>query len=256
MEFGSQRSYSAFARPVCRDLRFIRSTDSDRFLDTVLAMISSRHVTIGEGTVLWRAQVGHGLRTENHGEDEFEVPCAFPPKRMKPLSDRAADGRVNPKGIPCLYLATKKETAICEVRPWIGSYVSVAQFATTRVLNILDFGRDSMSSKIYLEEPKPHERTLAVWSDIDRAFSEPMTRTDDSADYVPTQIIAELLRKEGFDGIAYRSSIGEAGYNIALFNLEAAEVKNCGLRRIDKIVMEFSQQDNPYFVKKGKNEKS
>ena len=47
---------------------------------------------------------------------------------MKPLGGRATDGRANPRGIPCLYLATTKETAMSEVRPWIGSYVSAGQF--------------------------------------------------------------------------------------------------------------------------------
>jgi len=31
---------------------------------------------------------------------------------MKPLRDRAYEGRVNPKGVPCLYLATDPETAM------------------------------------------------------------------------------------------------------------------------------------------------
>ena len=49
-------------------------------------------------------------------------------------------------------------------------------------------------------EPDPAEREKAVWAHIGQAFSEPMTRRDDSADYVPTQIIAELFKREGFDG--------------------------------------------------------
>jgi RES domain-containing protein len=31
---------------------------------------------------------------------------------MKPILAKATDGRANPRGIPCLYLATKKDTAV------------------------------------------------------------------------------------------------------------------------------------------------
>jgi hypothetical protein len=42
-----------------------------------------------------------------HQTDVFflESIDAHPLERMKPLKDRAQEGRVNPKGIPCLYAA-------------------------------------------------------------------------------------------------------------------------------------------------------
>lgn len=40
---------------------------------------------------------------------------------MKPLSNSASEGRANPKGIPYLYVATDKETAMSEVRPSLGA---------------------------------------------------------------------------------------------------------------------------------------
>ena len=103
---------------------------------------------------------------------------------------------------------------------------------------------------IYFEEPPPEEIENAVWSYIDRAFAEPMTRSDDTADYAATQIIAELFKRAGVDGIAYKSNFGEDGYNIALFDIDAADLINCGLYKVDNIDMKFSEQDNPYFVKK------
>jgi hypothetical protein len=55
--------------------------------------------------------LGHDWREEAQGEEAFEVPTAHPPARMKPLPEKATDGRANSRGIACLYLATKKETA-------------------------------------------------------------------------------------------------------------------------------------------------
>jgi hypothetical protein len=169
---------------------------------------------------------------------------------MKPLTDRAHDGRANPKGIPCLYLATQAETAISEVRPWIGSYVSVGQFKLLRPVEIIDCSRERLDHMFYWEEPSPEEVEKAVWSDIDRAFAEPMTRSDDTADYVPTQILAELFKREGFGGVAYKSRFGERGYNVALFDVDAADLINCGLARVESIKFNSKDVDNPYFVKK------
>ena len=55
----------------------------------------------------------------------------------------------------------------------------------------------------------PEVKEKAVWVEIDCAFSHPTTLSDDAADYVPTQILAELFRDTGYDGIVYRSHFGE-----------------------------------------------
>ena len=103
---------------------------------------------------------------------------------------------------------------------------------------------------VYFEEPSPKEVERSVWAHIDRAFAEPMTRSDSTAEYVPTQIIAELFKDAGYDGVAYKSNFGEKGYNIALFDIDAAALINCGLYRVDNIDLKFSGQDNPYFIRK------
>jgi hypothetical protein len=100
---------------------------------------------------------------------------------------------------------------------------------------------------MYLREPEPEERERAVWRDIDRAFSRPVTRCDDTADYAPTQILAELFRENGLDGVAYGSSLGK-GHNIGLFDVEAAAPENCGLVQIRAVKLDLSVAANPYFV--------
>jgi hypothetical protein len=104
---------------------------------------------------------------------------------MKPLRDRAREGRANPKGIPYLYLATHQDTAMAEVRPWVGSYVSVAQFVLKRDVRIVDCIASDRRFILYSQEPDPEERERAVWRDIDRGFSQPVTSGDDGANYAP-----------------------------------------------------------------------
>ncbi len=252
-EFKSWRSYWNFERTIKDGTRYIYDQEVKAFLDTVLASGEKRVETIPAKVFFWRAQVGHGWDPiYEGGEHVVDVPAPYPPERMRPPQNRAIEGRANPKGIPYLYVATSKETALAEVRPWIGALVSVGQFKTLRELRIVNCTTDLKGHRLYLEfekEPSPDEREESVWADIDRAFAMPVTPSDDLADYVPTQIIAELFKAHGFDGIAYRSSLGP-GHNLALFDLNAAELINCHLFEVKTINFEFNEAANPYFMKK------
>lgn len=248
--FKSWRSFSDFEREVRRALRYVRTTEQEKFLRTVLETSQHRQVQLKAGHIFYRAQIGFEWREVDQDGDTFEVQCALSPTRMKPLPDRASEGRANAKGIPCLYLATAEKTAILEVRPWIGSYVSVGQFKLMEDCTLIDCSRNHDGFPFFFEEPKPLDREKAVWSQIDRAFAEPTSRQDDIADYAPTQIIAELFKRNGFDGVAYKSNFGEKGYNVALFDLDAADILNCILHKIDKVDVEYNQVDGPYFISK------
>ncbi|CAB4325875.1 MULTISPECIES: RES family NAD+ phosphorylase [unclassified Brucella] len=141
-----------------------------------------------------RAQVAYGLRpiyqTGNDGEEIYidDIECAAHKARMMPFRDRAFDGRVNPRGIPCLYMATNDATAVSEVRPAIGAYVTVAGMKCLRELKLIDCSVLTEKHFIYFNEPERAKIEEAVWSDIDRAFSAPVDRSDDAAEYAPTQI--------------------------------------------------------------------
>jgi hypothetical protein len=136
--FRSWRSYWDFEMSVRRGLRYLRSPETDTFLSTVLATSKKRQFEIKKDRIFWRAQLGHDWRQEGDDADSLDIPCAYNPTRMKPLRDRAEEGRVNAKGIPCLYLSTRKETAMSEVRPWIDSYISVGQFKLLKTITVID----------------------------------------------------------------------------------------------------------------------
>src|SRR5213592_446144 len=123
-EFESWKQYLEFASFVMRKSRHILDAKNQKFLDAVVETSEKRKGSIEKEAVLWRAQLGHAWNTEiirrEDGQevDSFEVEGPFPPERMKPLPDRANEGRVNPKGIPCLYFSTDMDTAMTETRPW------------------------------------------------------------------------------------------------------------------------------------------
>jgi hypothetical protein len=250
MEFRSYRSYQEFAVSVTRRWRYVRLPEESSFIETVLATSAGKEEALPVGSMLWRSRIGHDYKPEEVGEGLTEdFPTPFSPDKMKPAKDRTIEGRINSKGIPCLYTATHEQTAILEQRPWVGALVSVAQLRTTRELQIMNCTVDDRSAKIYFGEPDQEERSRAVWRDIDRAFAEPVDRSDDTASYAPTQVLAEFFRKKGFDGVAYRSAFGP-GHNVALFDLEVAEVISCSLVEIRKVTLSWGPAANPYFIPK------
>ena len=184
------------------------------------------------------------MQVDLGGVTEYQTPHPFGFQRMLPLLDRATEGRVNPKGIPCIYFSLGKETAMSEVRPWIGSYISVAQFETVRELQLVDCSADDPWSAINYhtgcEEPTAEKRESSVWGHMNLAFSEPVTRSDDLADYAPTQVLAEAFRDCGYDGITYESRLGEGGKNVALFKLDCARLVSRRLYRVDEMKFEFT----------------
>lgn len=249
--FDSPESYYVFAHSVRRKARYIFEDQVDKFLHTVLATSNTRKMDFPSKRFLWRAQLGdHREEIEINGElsmDQGPLPSA----RMKPLAHSPHEGRVNPKGIPCLYLTTEKETAMAEVRPWIGSYISVGQFETVKDLTLIDCFRQQGTDLLHymiMEEPNSDEREKAVWAHIDHAFSMPVSADDPTTEYIPTQILAELFRKNGFDGVVYKSLLGE-GFNVALFDIDAAKLVNCFLYNAKSVAFKFEEAGNPYFLK-------
>ncbi len=249
--FKSWQAFSDFDREVRRNRRYVRTPSADDFLNAVRKTVALRKARISKGRGFWRAQVGHVWRhLDEIGE---EIPAAFPPDRMRPLADRATEGRANPKGIPMLYLCSSKDAAMSEVRPWLGSMVSLAHFEIQKDLVIADCSRNTEPNfSAIFKTPSPLEWDNVVWSDIDRAFTTPVTRGDDSGDYVATQILVELFRDEGFDGIAYRSAFGERSTNLALFDLDSAALTGCQLHEVSSVKMNFRERDNPYWINRSR----
>ena len=126
MGFKSWHSYGDFSREVTHGNRYIYSDDVKDFLSNVSETSTARVTPVKLGSILWRAQLGSDWQpVVQDGEEVADEPVPFSPQRMKPVPYEALEGRVNPKGIPCLYLATTKDTALAEVRPWLDSNISV-----------------------------------------------------------------------------------------------------------------------------------
>ena len=199
----------------------------------------SRATKLTKGSKFRRAQEACKRDSSIHHHELFahEDSRPAPPKRMKPLPYSAHEGRVNPKGIPCLYMATDNNTAMTEVCPQAASILTVAKMVLTCDVIVVDCTCDS-SFELKDETPERLERN--AWYCINEAFPLPSLKEDALADYAPTQYPAGVFRESGFGGIMYRSAVG-SGNNVALFDLKAARVSGRQLHDGKKISIEFKR---------------
>lgn len=126
-----------------------------------------------------------------------------------------------------------------EVRPWLRSYVTVARFKTLSPLTLVDCSATMAGRRwLVIDGETEANREVSAWASIDAAFSTPVVPNESTADYIPTQILAEAFRKHGFDGIVYKSMISK-GTNVALFNTSVADVTSRFLYEVDSISFGF-----------------
>jgi hypothetical protein len=134
--------------------------------------------------------------------------------------------------------------------------VSVGLFETLDNVSVVDCSKyhaNNLFASLLAEPddhvPSPGEIEEAVWTHIDHAFSEPVTDNDSLPDYVPTQILAELFRTAGHDGVLYKSKLTRNGYNLAFFNPAIAK-QLCGrLYKTEEVQFKFGDDpEDEYFI--------
>ncbi len=166
------------------------------------------------GGTWWRARTGvEKLYQRAEGWESVVVRQPYADAAIGPPPAAVAGmGRLNRQGLPVLYLASQAYTALAEIRPHPGHYVSIGTFETIADFRMADFDPD-----IALFSANDVRLDLyAVIQALDSLMSTPVT-PDDKTGYLVTQLLAEVLQARGFDGVRYRSSVSD-GVNICLFD--------------------------------------
>jgi hypothetical protein len=267
-EFASLDSYWKFEKSVkakakCGGVELLQGDydeETREFLRMVLETSRIRCRKISKGRVFFRAQ-NRGTWTTaplRIGEEEEaieteDVVAAHPPERMVPKAEKVSDGRLNRKGIPCLYLASTPSAAMSEMRPWVGSYITLARFKMMRDCRVVDCSLNTTISG-FLEvvrdgvgdpgEPDALTKEAGIWGDIGFACSKPVTHDEPRLDYIPTQILADAFHNYGYRGIVYKSLLDDPGLNIALFDVNAAKPIGCCLYQTKSASLEFARSDD------------
>lgn len=141
-----------------------------------------------------------------------------------PPAHLAGHGRANPAGIPYLYLGSTETTAVSEVRPHAGESACVASFQVSAV-PVVDLRNPRKSvSPFILENAEQIAALRAALPLLERLGDEltkPVQPRSAVFEYIPSQYLCEFIKKCGYQGVLYRSSVSE-GVNLALFSPELA----------------------------------
>lgn len=151
-----------------------------------------------------------------------------------PPADVIGQGRANPDHIRYLYLCEDQITPIYEVRPIIGQTVSVAKFKLQKDIQVYDLtlNLQEVVGELNFEMP-------TLYNTIGAMFSHPYN--GEATKYLPTQYLAEEVKKMGFDGLRFNSSLHKNGINIVIFNPELCKAISSDLVEIKSINLELDQ---------------
>lgn len=161
-----------------------------------------------------------------------------------PPSRETANGRANPVGIPYLYLGSQVETAISEVRPHVGELVCVAEFLISDI-SVADLRnpRKLISPFVFddVNDIRKLREDLPLLEKLGIELTVPIQKEGAAIDYIPSQYLCEFIKKKGFDGVIYNSSVSD-GINLALFypdkaiggNVTCHEVIEVQVRSVSK----------------------
>ncbi|MBK5458049.1 RES family NAD+ phosphorylase [Peribacillus sp. TH27] len=185
------------------------------------------------GEVLYRARISDedGYAFDNMGA---------------PPSGKASDGRANPLGISCLYLASDNETTLHEIRASVYDYVTIGKFELLEDIDVVDFIALDKISPFSGINTELHAINKEHLRKISNEIAKPLRRSDSSLDYLPTQYITDFVKSKGHKGIRYKSTRNEKGYNLAVFNDELFECKEVNVFDVKSIKYDFLQLDE-YF---------
>lgn len=154
---------------------------------------------------------------------------ALPPRR-------ASAGRTNRHGVSVLYAASEIETALAEIRPHPGHFISIGGFRARKDLRIARFDLPIgpfASSELRLE-------LFALIYHIDSLLGSPII-PEERHRYAVTHLLSDVLIRHGFEGVIYRSSVG-TGINLCAFDPSAFEFDESAsaVMQVDHLQYSFS----------------
>lgn len=160
-----------------------------------------------------------------------------PPKHL------ASHGRANPAGIPYLYLASTMLTAVSEIRPHTGEMVSVAELDVLKSIKIADLRHPRATISPFILDDEDDVALLRGDVEFLEKLGEELTRPviprSAAFDYIPSQYLCEFAKSCGFDGVMYRSSVGD-GVNVALFDPAHVQVVEVTRNSVLRVKVDFT----------------
>jgi len=158
------------------------------------------------------------IHDERNRKDRFQLH-----EMDAPPPEKATPGRANRAGKPVLYLASDEKTALSEKRAWNGAPIAIARVRLKKrlwIVNLKDF--KPLDSPFFEELLEWKVQLMGLFRRFGEELSRPVLPHEKEVLYEPSQHLCELIKQNGFDGVAYPSAMGP-GFNLVIFDSEAAE---------------------------------
>ena len=195
------------------------------------------------GTVFYRARPGFVKTEEGRLEPHSGAGIGAPPPEC------AKAGRASPEGKVVMYCADQETTAVAEIRPARGEYVSVAEVRANSELRILDLATEPEWPNPFTDEAVNYEvEFAALLAAFGEELGRPLRYRDDPTDYIPSQKLTDLIERAGVDGIRYPSAMSPGGTNVVLFDPKMVDI--CPSRLVEVTETKVSYADiKPRFAR-------
>lgn len=227
---------------------FLVEDEYEKILRPVMPYVAA---TVAEGTHWYRARMGATRRAADFGNVGAPPDYFYEPHKGKALGSPpvgiATSGRVNRPGVSYLYLASDAETATAEIRPHPAELVSVGSFDISKNLRVVDLRTHDLR-KLWRSDAELEMLELIIA--MERMFSTAAPPSNRGA-YTTTQFLGEIFRRLDFEGVLFRSTVGQ-GDNLVIFDpaqaswvdgsSRAIEVKKVSYELAD--VQLFDESDN------------
>ncbi|MCT4605742.1 MAG: RES domain-containing protein [Marinisporobacter sp.] len=179
-------------------------------------------------------------------EDEFySEKIAYDRENIgKPPKQKAKNNRLSPVGIAYLYLSNCINTSISEVRPFLGQLVSIGEFKLCKQIKIINFSKNNIKIDIQKDMDIESEiKKIIVYKYLQNEFSKPFDPQKVDLEYVTLQILGEFIKNLGYDGIMYKSAMGEGG-NLLVFNDKHVKCIGTELVKVNNIQHDHKKYDS------------
>lgn len=193
----------------------------ERLLTSLKKVWKQVEKTVRKGTMMHRICTygveKYAANTELDQSDAYRAIGPAPYTAVK-------HNRMSPAGIPYIYLSNNIRTCSKETRIQDRQNVLLGKFSVKSSLKMLDLTTKNIESlpsypgSIFSET---YDADMLWIRDFLLQFaheiSKPIREDVSNLEYVPTQLMAEYIRKFGYQGIIFSSSVNPSGSNYVLF---------------------------------------
>lgn len=229
-------SWSEFNENILHKNRFF---NKDLNVDLLADLMGFSIIELTPGQIFYRARI-----VDDFKDVRKEADILIPPKNKI----NRIEGRLNPRGIGMLYLASAEETALKEVRASFNDNVVVVPIKINNPVKIVDLTQIMHVSPFIMLDTKfleVYQLNKEIISIFVKELEKPVKSHPTNLDYLPTQYLSAIAQTR-YLGIKYRSTMGledPDNYDIVLFNENGVTALMDKIRRYKISKIEYGHKE-------------